>query len=203
MRRIAYLLLLFAFCLPSNVEADSVSNVYLYVIIGGDMVMESDIISLDGWQNWKEAEIENISLNGEDEVTVGVHVIGGGGGWVDLANPLNVNSRRTVVQQTSGTREYTVVGKPFDKQRQCLTERYYTVQNGAKIITNVASAFNRFQPHSKTFQTARLFFHTNGNAEISAAIGNQPAATTMFGPSGNVQMMETLNLPLLMSMSWV
>ena len=27
MRRIAYLLLLFAFCLPSNVEADSVSNV--------------------------------------------------------------------------------------------------------------------------------------------------------------------------------
>ena len=27
MRRIAYLLLLFAVCLPSNVEADSVSNV--------------------------------------------------------------------------------------------------------------------------------------------------------------------------------
>ena len=27
MRRIAYMLLLFAFCLPSNVEADSVSNV--------------------------------------------------------------------------------------------------------------------------------------------------------------------------------
>ena len=45
------------------------------------MIMESDIISLDGWQNWKEAEIGNISLNGEDEVTVGVHVIGGGGGW--------------------------------------------------------------------------------------------------------------------------
>ena len=116
---------------------------------------------------------------------------GNGVGWVDLANPININSRRTVVQQTSGTREYTVVGKPFDKKRQCLTERYYTVQNGAKIITNVASAFNRFQPHSKTFQTARLFFHTNGNAEISAAIGNQPAVTRMFGASSNVQMMET------------
>ena len=62
-------------------DMGSLSNVYLYVIIGGDMIMESDIISLDGWQNWKEAEIGNISLNGEDDVTVGVYVAGGGGGW--------------------------------------------------------------------------------------------------------------------------
>ena len=62
-------------------DMGSLSNVYLYVIIGGDMVMQSDIISLDGWQNWKKAEISNISLNGEDDVTVGVYVAGSGGGW--------------------------------------------------------------------------------------------------------------------------
>ena len=73
----------------------SLSNVYLYVIIGGDMVMQSDIISLDGWQNWKEAEISNISLNGEDDVTVGVYVAGSG------ALRRNSSYKRDVFRRTS------------------------------------------------------------------------------------------------------
>jgi hypothetical protein len=115
---------------------------------------------------------------------------GNGVGWVDLANPINRNSRRTVTQQTSGTREYAIVSKPFDKQRQGIGERYYSVANGAKVSTNAASTFNRFQPHSKTFDVARLFFRTDGSATIGAAIGKQPVRTRTFGPSGSVQMYE-------------
>jgi len=115
---------------------------------------------------------------------------GNGVGWVDLANPINRNSRRTVTQQTSGTREYAIVSKPFDKQRQGIGERYYSVANGAKVSTDAASTFNRFQPHSKTFDVARLFFRTDGSATIGAAIGKQPVRTRTFGPSGSVQMYE-------------
>ena len=64
------------------------------------------------------------------------------------------------------------------------------VANGAKVSTDAASTFNRFQPHSKTFDVARLFFRTDGSATIGAAIGKQPVRTRTFGPSGSVQMYE-------------
>ena len=49
---------------------------------------------------------------------------GSGVGWVDCGTPLSA-FRRTVKQQYRGVREFSVVKKPFDKQRQGIAQRYY------------------------------------------------------------------------------
>lgn len=115
---------------------------------------------------------------------------GTGVGWIDLANPSNHNSRRTVTQETSGIKEFSPLAKPFDKQRQGINCKYYSLQPGAKVLTNVSSVFNRYQPHSKSFEVARLFFRTNGGVQIKATIDNQPPRTQSFGTSSSVQMFE-------------
>ena len=115
---------------------------------------------------------------------------GHGVGWVDLANPINRNSRRTVTQQTSGTREFSVVKKPFDRSRQGIGERYYSVSAGASVTTNLATTFNKYQPHSRQFDVARLFFRAADGATITATVGSAAPQTRTFGASNQVQMFE-------------
>lgn len=116
---------------------------------------------------------------------------GNGVGWVDLANPNNRNARRTVTQTTSGTREFAVVKKPFDSNKEGIAQRYYTVSNGAKVTTDIASVFNRFQPHSKSFQVAHLYFRAPAGATITASVAGHPQQSQSFGGSQAVQMMTT------------
>ena len=115
---------------------------------------------------------------------------GHGVGWVDLANPINRNSRRTVTQETSGTREFSVVKKPFDRSRQGIGERYYNVSSGASVTTNLATIYNRFQPHAKQFDVARLFFRAENGATITATVGAGTPQSRSFDGSSGVQMYE-------------
>lgn len=114
---------------------------------------------------------------------------GCGVGWIDLANPANKGSRRTVTQQTAGATEYTVAGKPFDNNRTGINERYYTVAAGARVTTSVSSVFNRRQPHSKHFEVTRLFFRAPSGAVITASVNGGKAVACNAAPSPEVQMM--------------
>lgn len=138
----------------------------------GDSFVENDIMTAD------LRELFQSEFGGE------------GVGWVDLANPINRNSRRTVTQQTSGTREYSVVKKPFDRSRQGIGERYYTVSAGASITTNLGSQFNKYQPHARQFDVASLFFRATNGATVTATIGSTAPQTRTFGASNQVQMFE-------------
>ena len=138
----------------------------------GDSFVENDIMTAD------LRELFQSKFGGE------------GVGWVDLANPINRNSRRTVTQQTSGTREYSVVKKPFDRSRQGIGERYYSVSAGASVTTNLATTFNKYQPHSRQFDVARLFFTAPNGATITATVGSAASQTRSFGASNQVQMFE-------------
>ena len=55
--------------------------IYMYAVVGGDMVYESEPVTVDGWQQWKKAEILNISVTDADTVSVGYHIESAGGGW--------------------------------------------------------------------------------------------------------------------------
>ncbi len=61
-------------------DLGSAAEVIFYVVVG-DMVYESDPITLDGWKNWKTPELTDIEVDGESDVTIGVSVVSGAGGW--------------------------------------------------------------------------------------------------------------------------
>ena len=56
------------------------SDIYLYVKVNGTEY-KSDAVDLDGWCNWKNPKVTDISIDSGDEVIVGVYVSGAAKGW--------------------------------------------------------------------------------------------------------------------------
>ncbi len=56
------------------------ANIILFAEAEGK-VYESDPVTLSGWVNWKDPKIENIVLSQDGEITIGMKVTSGGGGW--------------------------------------------------------------------------------------------------------------------------
>lgn len=56
------------------------AEIIFYVVVG-DERYESDPITLDGWVNWKNAELTDIPVDGASDVTIGMSVKSGAGGW--------------------------------------------------------------------------------------------------------------------------
>ena len=54
--------------------------IYMYAYIG-DKEMDSEKITVDGWQQWKKAEIRDIEIHEGDTVTIGYYIESSGGGW--------------------------------------------------------------------------------------------------------------------------
>ncbi len=54
--------------------------IYMYVIIGETETL-SENITVDGWQQWKRAEIKDITISDGDTVIIGYHIESAGGGW--------------------------------------------------------------------------------------------------------------------------
>ena len=50
------------------------AEVYMYVKVNGDEMARSDNVSLDGWVNWKNPQIEGIEASAGDTITVGAYV---------------------------------------------------------------------------------------------------------------------------------
>ena len=66
------------------------TNIYAYVKINGEVVA-TKALSLNGYQNWDTALIENIQYNEGDEVVVGIHVEcegAGAGAWGKIDDAL-------------------------------------------------------------------------------------------------------------------
>lgn len=65
--------------------------IYAYVKIGGEIVKQSDQLSLAGYQNWQTAIIEGIEYDGSDDITVGLYVRcsgEGNGAWGKIDDAL-------------------------------------------------------------------------------------------------------------------
>ena len=55
--------------------------IYMYAIVDDDMIYQSDDITVDGWQQWKEATIVDIKIGEGSKVLVGYRIESAGGGW--------------------------------------------------------------------------------------------------------------------------
>lgn len=69
--------------MKANLQGGDVGDnaeVYIY-IKAGEQVFESECVTLDGWINWKTPIIEDVVVEGNSDVTVGVHIKSGAGGW--------------------------------------------------------------------------------------------------------------------------
>ena len=114
---------------------------------------------------------------------------GSGVGWVDCGTPLSA-FRRTVKQQYRGVREFSVVKKPFDKQRQGIAQRYYVPAEGAQVTTQGSGAL----PYVASWQCARLFLRSPQPIRVTVEANDQPASVHLTQPSDGVQMIETRGL---------
>jgi len=54
--------------------------IYMYAFVG-EKEMDSESITVDGWQQWKKAEIRDIEVHEGDTVTIGYYIESAGGGW--------------------------------------------------------------------------------------------------------------------------
>lgn len=117
------------------------------------------------------------------------HFGGSGVGWVDCGTPLSA-FRRTVKQQYRGVREFSVVKKPFDKQRQGIAQRYYVPAEGAQVTTQGSGAL----PYVASWQCARLFLRSPQPIRVTVEANDQPASVHLTQPSDGVQMIETRGL---------
>lgn len=55
--------------------------IYMYAITGDGTMYESDHITVDGWQQWKDARIGDIDVTEGDTVLIGYRIESAGGGW--------------------------------------------------------------------------------------------------------------------------
>ena len=110
---------------------------------------------------------------------------GNGVGWVDCGSAM-LQNRRSIRQRHSGITEYVVVKKPFDKDKQGISERYFTIREGARAHTEGT----RYYPHSTKWTVSRLFFYTPSSLTVTTSIGQKKASTQSFHGSPSVQMAE-------------
>jgi lysophospholipase L1-like esterase len=133
----------------------------------GDSFIEGDILSGD--------------LRSMFQETFG----GYGVGWVDCSNP-TTSFRRTVNQKSLGFQEFAVVKKPFDKSRQGIAQRYYTVSEGAQVWTSGTKI-----AHCANWDVAKLFFRTPSPASITAQLNSGSSQQYPVGGATHVQTIET------------
>jgi len=114
---------------------------------------------------------------------------GYGVGWVDCANPINRNNRRTATQTFNGITEYTAVKKPFDRSLQGIAQRYYAVAEGAHVTTTGAAP--QYHSLADRWDVARLFYKTLRGAQIQVTTDSMPATVINAGGASYVQMAET------------
>ena len=117
------------------------------------------------------------------------HFGGSGVGWVDCGTPLSA-FRRTVKQQYRGVKEFTVVKKPFDKQRQGIAQRYYVPAEGAQVTTQGSGAL----PYVASWQCAQLFLRSPQPIRVTIEANDKPTSVHLTQPSDGVQMIETRGL---------
>lgn len=111
---------------------------------------------------------------------------GSGVGWVDCGTGL-ANLRRSVVQKHSGIKEYSVVKKPFNYDRQSLAERYYIPSEGARVTAKGS----RFYEHAKYWSSAKLFFRTASSISVKVETPDGSSVSHFFDGSPDVRMLET------------
>ena len=110
---------------------------------------------------------------------------GNGVGWVDCGSAI-ISSRRSIRQQSNGMREYVAAKKPFDKNQQGISERYFIPSSGAKVKTDGT----KFYPHSSKWTNTSLFFYTPSSVNIQYALSNNKSGNKAFTAKSGVQSFE-------------
>lgn len=110
---------------------------------------------------------------------------GNGVGWVDCGSAI-ISSRRSIRQQSNGMREYVAAKKPFDKNLQGISERYFIPSSGAKVKTEGT----KFYPHSSKWTNTSLFFYTPSSVNIQYALSNNKSDNKAFTAKSGVQSFE-------------
>lgn len=61
-------------------DVGSAAQIYLYAIVG-ETTYQSEPVKLQGWVNWQVPEIKGLAVDGNTDVTIGMHVTAAAKGW--------------------------------------------------------------------------------------------------------------------------
>lgn len=67
-----------------NIQGGDVGDdavIYMYIKSGDEELYRTENITLSGWQQWKTMEIDDIKVDSDSDLTIGVHVTAAAKGW--------------------------------------------------------------------------------------------------------------------------
>lgn len=144
------------------------TNKPVYIAYFGDSFIEGDILTCD--------------LREKLQTRYG----GEGPGWVDAGGGTGSN-RGTLVTRFQGITENVVTQKPFNNQLQAISQRYYSLTNGATLRLSGT----KFRPHANNWSKATLFFRTKHGMTIETSTSNGNAQEYAIYGSDSVQTITT------------